>query len=82
MVTGKECLDTDKGGKTTVHRFNPAIFLWLSQPGFPTPYVVVFFVFDYLMWKMIVWFVDIGGIVDYHCLNFLFIIKSELNSTA
>ena len=29
-----------------------------------------------LRWEVIVNFVDIGGINDHHCLNFLFIIKS------
>jgi hypothetical protein len=31
-----------------------------------------FIVFSELMGEAIVRFVDIGGIVDYHCLNFLF----------
>ena len=31
------------------------------------------FVFDDLRWEVIVCFVDIGGIVDHHCLNLLFI---------
>jgi hypothetical protein len=32
--------------------------------------------FNDLRWEVIVAFVDIGGIVDHHCLNFLFIIKN------
>ena len=37
--------------------------------------VVPLFVFSELRWQMIVCFVDIGGIVDHHCLDFLFIIE-------
>jgi hypothetical protein len=36
-------------------------------------YVKVFFMFTELRWELIVRFVDIGEIVDHHCLNFLFI---------
>ena len=43
-------------------------------PGFPTYIVVLFFVFSEWRWEVTVRFVDIGGTVDYHCLNFLFII--------
>ena len=43
------------------------------EPEFPTSYVVVFFMFNELRWDVIVHFVDIGGIVHHHCLNFLFI---------
>jgi hypothetical protein len=31
----------------------------------------------YLRWEVIVHFVDVGVIVDYHCLNFLFIIRKS-----
>ena len=45
-------------------------------PCFPMSYFIVFFfMFNELWWKVIVRFVDFGGIVDDHCLNFLFIIK-------
>jgi hypothetical protein len=45
-------------------------------PGFLMPYIVVFVMFNYLRWDTeIVHFVDIGGFVHHHCLNFLFIIK-------
>jgi hypothetical protein len=37
----------------------------------------VFFVFSDLWWKVIVRVVDIGGIVDYHCLNLLFITENN-----
>ena len=43
-------------------------------PGFLTSYVVMFFVFSELRLEVIVHFVDIVGILDHHCLNFLFII--------
>jgi hypothetical protein len=43
-------------------------------PGFLTSYVMVCFVFSELRWEVIVRYVAIGGIVDHHCLIFLFII--------
>jgi hypothetical protein len=39
-------------------------------PGDPIPYAGVFFMFTDLRWKVVVCFVDIGGIVDHHCLSF------------
>ena len=39
---------------------------------FPKSYAEVFFVYSELRWKEIARFVDIGWIVDRHCLNFLF----------
>ena len=39
--------------------------------------VYFFFMFNELKWEVIVRFVDIGGNVDHHCLNFLFI-KSKM----
>ena len=41
-------------------------------PGFPTPYVVVFYVFNVLRIAAIVRFVDIDEIVDHHCLKLYF----------
>ena len=41
-------------------------------PGF-TSSVMVFLVFSELRWEVILHFVDIVGIVNHHCLNFLFI---------
>ena len=49
--------------------------------GFPMSYVMVFFMFNELRWDMIVHFVDIGGIVYYYCLNFLFIIYICINKS-
>ena len=59
----------------------PPHFCACPKPGhgFPTSYVVVFVVFSNFRWEVIVRrevivrFVDIGGIDDHHCLNFLFI---------
>jgi hypothetical protein len=53
-------------------RFNPATLLCLSNagPGFPAAYVLVFFMFNNLRLEVVVHFVNIGGIVDDHCLNF------------
>ena len=46
------------------------------KPGIPTLYVVFSYMFNELRWEVIVGFVDIGGIVDYHCLYFLFIVNT------
>ena len=35
------------------------------------------FMFNGLRWKVVVCFVDNGGIVDNHCLNFLFMIVTR-----
>ena len=53
----------------------PCHILCLSQGfRFPTSYVMIVFVFSGLRWEVIVLFVvDIGEIVDHHCLYFLFI---------
>jgi hypothetical protein len=48
-----------------------------SAPGFPTSYVVVF---NELRREEIFPFVDIGGIVDHHCFNILFMILMKLFS--
>jgi hypothetical protein len=45
-----------------------------SGAGFPTTYIVPFLMFH----EVIVRFVDIGKIVDHHCLNFLFITHSYI----
>ena len=45
--------------------------------GFSTSHVMVFFMFNDLRWEVIVRFIDIGGIVDYHCLDFLIIIYNN-----
>ena len=42
-------------------------------PGFTTSYVMVFLVFSVIRLDVIVHFVDIVGIVNHHCLNYLFI---------
>ena len=56
--------------------FNTPQFCACPMPRswFPTSHVMVFCV--QLRWKMIVHFVDIGGIDYHHCLNFLFIIQN------
>ena len=43
-------------------------------PEFSKPYLVICFVFTSLKWEVVVCFVDFGGIVDHHCVNFLFIL--------
>lgn len=43
-------------------------------PGFPSPSVAVYFVFIELMWDVIIRSGHNGGIIDQHCLTFLFTI--------
>jgi hypothetical protein len=44
--------------------------------GYQMLYVVVFvLMFNDMRYEMIVGFVDIGRIVNHHCLNFLFIVQ-------
>jgi len=50
--------------------------------GFLMSYAIVFFVYNDLRLELIVCFVDICGIVNDHCLNFLFIICINLYATA
>ena len=66
-----------------INRFIPTTDLCLSLPGlgFKTPYGVVSFVVFYhhdLRWKLVVRFVDVGGVVDHHCLNFLLIYSNKV----
>ena len=49
-------------------------------PWFPMSCVMVLFVFSELRWEVIVHFVDIDGIIDHHCLNFLFIMISIIHN--
>ena len=57
-----------------ITRFKPPHFCACPKPGhgFPRSYVVVFFMFNDLMWEVNARFVDIGEVVDHYCLNFLF----------
>jgi hypothetical protein len=61
-----------------INRCNPATFLCLSQARIWISKVIcsglICVQWVQLGWEVIVCFVDIGGIVDHHCLNFLFII--------
>ena len=52
-----------------------------SWSRFPTASLVVLVVVNGLWWEVGVRFVDIRGIVDHHCLNFLFIIFTIDKST-
>ena len=47
------------------------IIISLLVPRFPMPYVMIFFVFNKLGEGMVDCFLDISGITDHHCLNFL-----------
>ena len=40
---------------------------------------MVFFLSNEMSWEVIVHFVNIGGIVHHHCLNFLFIVQDLLS---
>ena len=57
-----------------INRFKTNTVLCLSKPefGFASTYSMVFIVVDDLWWQVVVGFVDIGGIVDYHHLNYFF----------
>ena len=59
-----------------INWFNPATSLCLSKARSWISNVIChgFFMFNELTWKLIVCFVDIGGMVNHHCLKFLFII--------
>jgi len=61
---------------SSVKRLNAATFLCLSQACI---YVIVYLcsVFSALRWGAIDGFVDIGGIVYHHCLNFLFKVRGD-----
>ena len=63
------------GDGIPVSVLTPPHFCACTKPGlgFPTSYVVVFFMFSELRGEVIVRLVNIGGIVGYHCLNCLFI---------
>ena len=50
----------------------PPHFCACPRPGPGASYVMVFFMFICLRWEVIVGFVDIGGIVDHHCLKLSF----------
>ena len=68
----------DGEGLHPINGFAPPHFFACPkpEPGFPMSYVTVCFMFNYFMWEMIVTFIDIGGVVDHHCLNFLFVSKN------
>jgi hypothetical protein len=55
----------------SINRFNLVIFCSCPKARrvFLLAYVTVYFVFNSLRWEVIVYFVDIGGIVAHHCLN-------------
>ena len=57
----------------------PPHFCGCPNPGygFPTPYVVFFYVQWFEVRGVVVCFVDIDGIVDHHCLTLLFIIQHQ-----
>ena len=62
------------------NRFNPATFVCLSQVSYPN---VIFCGLFYLQWVQSRWevilrFVEVGGIDDQHCLNFLFITNENI----
>jgi len=58
-----------------ISRFTPPVFCVIPIQDLYFQYVVVFFVFNSLMWEMIVGFIDNDEIVDHHYFNILFIIS-------
>ena len=51
------------------------LFCWYWWNWWPLLFKLSFFVFSELRWEVIVCFVDIGGIDDHYCLNFLFCVR-------
>ena len=69
-----------KGGRgDPINQVNPIIFMSLSQArtcifnAMCCGLLKLFFMFNVFRQEVVVHFVDIGGIVDRHCLNFLLI---------
>ena len=58
------------GFKSHYFVYKPQHFCSCPKPGpeFQNLYALVFFMFNVLRWEVNVHFVDIGGIVDHHCL--------------
>jgi hypothetical protein len=53
-------------------------YIWVNcvlvqNKEFLTPSVVAVFIFNDLMWKVVIYFVDISGIINHHYLSFYFI---------
>lgn len=69
--------DQEWKGCDPIHWFNPATFLHLSQNhdlDILRSYFMVFFMFTDMRSEVDVCFVNIGGIIDHKCSNFLFVI--------
>jgi hypothetical protein len=68
-------------GRVGIPSFGLTLPLFCACPksghGFATSYVMVVLVFSELRGEVIVRFVDIGGIVDHHCLNFIFLLQDK-----
>ena len=56
--------------QTYINLSNPAIFVCPSHAKTCIICRGLFSVFSELRWELIVRFVDIGGIADFHCFNF------------
>ena len=63
-------------GGDSMNYFTPATLFCLSQARIVISYVICQFIFEFSECKGVVsvGFVDIGGIVDHHCLNFIFVV--------
>ena len=53
-----------------------------SGPGFSLAYVMIIFVFFWSVREVVACLVDIGTVVNHHCLNFLFITDKKKNLRA
>jgi len=58
----------------TVHRINPAICLYLTRARAWITDTMWVFLFNVLMRENVNRFVEMGGVVDHNCFNFLCII--------
>ena len=51
---------------------------WMLRFFFGIGYVIIIFMFSDMRWEVIARFVDLGGIIDHHCLNFIFIMLLKI----
>jgi hypothetical protein len=84
LVAGiKMYIQRSRGGWDHINRFIPATFMCRFQASTLISNVNISWSFLCSVSRdddeVFVCFIDIGGIVDHHLLNFLFIIKIKLN---
>jgi hypothetical protein len=78
MVIYVDSVYIDKCKTSTSIAPPPLTAFRILEPVFPTPYGVVLIVSNGLEWKVVVRFVDIGGIGDLHFLIVTFQVTKQL----